>query len=45
MSANTICRELFEMPEKCRIAKAQEVFPESLLDDASTDVTSEMCVK
>ena len=41
-SADTICREEFEMPEKWCIAKAQEVFPESLLDDASMDITSEM---
>merc|ERR1712129_335779 len=44
-SADTICREEFEMPEKWCIAKAQEVFPESFLDDASMDITSEMCEK
>merc|ERR1712129_450539 len=44
-SAGSICREEFEMPEEWCGDQVKEVLPESLLDDASMDMSSEMCGK
>ena len=44
-SAGSICREEFEMPEEWCGAQVKDVFPESLLDDASMDISGEMCGK
>merc|ERR1712129_157848 len=41
----SICREEFEMPEEWCGDQVKEVFPESLLDGASMDMSSEMCGK
>merc|ERR1712129_591742 len=41
----SICREEFEMPEKWCGDQVKEVFPESLLGDASMDISSDMCGK